>query len=84
MARPQVNQIKQALDNLFTDKIDVSNIRSTNPEDIKKQFYSRALAAYSLHILASVPVQDAANSITDSFDDNGIDAVYYDESQNTL
>jgi hypothetical protein len=84
MARPQVNHIKQALDNLFTDKIDLTNIRSTNPEDIKKQFYSRALAAYSLHILASVPVQDAANSITDSFDDNGIDAVYYDESQNTL
>jgi hypothetical protein len=84
MARPQVNHIKQALENLFTDKIDLSNIRSTNPDDIKKQFYSRALAAYSLHILASVPVQDAANSITDSFDDNGIDAVYYDESQNTL
>jgi hypothetical protein len=84
MARPHVNHIKQALDNLFTDKIDLTNIRSTNPEDIKKQFYSRALAAYSLHILASVPVQDAANSITDSFDDNGIDAVYYDESQNTL
>ncbi len=84
MARPQVNHIRQALDNLFTDKIDLTNIKSTNPEDIKKQFYSRALAAYSLHILASVPVQDAANSITDSFDDNGIDAVYYDESQNTL
>lgn len=84
MARPQVNHIKQALDNLFTDKIDLTNIKSTNPDDIKKQFYSRALAAYSLHILASVPVQDAANSITDSFDDNGIDAVYYDESQNTL
>lgn len=84
MARPQVNHIKQALDNLFTDKIDLSNIKSTNNDDIKKQFYSRALAAYSLHILASVPVDDAANAITDSYDDNGIDAVYYDESQNTL
>ncbi len=84
MARPQVNHIRQALDNLFTDKIDLTDIRSTVPEDIKKQFYSRALAAYSLHIIASVPVDDAAKAITDSYDDNGIDAVYYDEQQNTL
>lgn len=84
MARPQVNHIKQALDNLFTDKIDLSDIKSSKPEDIQKQFYSRALAAFSLHILASVPIDEAANTVTDTFDDNGIDAVYYDERQNTI
>jgi len=84
MARPQVNHIKQALENLFTDKIDLSDIKTTNEEDIKKQFLSRALAAYSLYILASITVDDAAKSITDTYDDNGIDAVYYDEQQNTL
>lgn len=84
MARPQVNHIKQALDNLFTDKINLNDIKTTNVDDIKKQFYSRAFAAYSLHILASLSVDDAAKSITDSYDDNGIDAVYYDEQQNTI
>jgi hypothetical protein len=84
MSRIQVNHIKTALDNLFTDKIDLTNIKSKNPEDIKKQFYSRALAAYALHIIASTSVDDAAQSVTDSYDDNGIDAVYYDEQHNTL
>jgi len=84
MSRIQVNHIKTALDNLFTDKIDLSDIKSTNPEDIKKQFYSRALAAYSLHIIASTTVDDAAISVTDTYDDNGIDAIFYDEQHNTL
>lgn len=84
MARPQVNHIKIALDNLFADKIDLSDIKSTKPDDIKKQFYSRALAAYSIYILASVSVEEAAKSITDSYDDNGIDAIYYDEQMSTI
>lgn len=84
MSRIQVNHIKTALDNLFIDKIDLSDIINPKPEDVKKQFYSRALAAYSLHIIASAPIEDAANSITDSFDDNGIDAIYYDEQHNIL
>ncbi|MBX2991052.1 MAG: hypothetical protein KF749_07770 [Bacteroidetes bacterium] len=84
MARPQVNHIKQALDNLFTGKIDLTDIVNSRPEDLTRQFHSRALAAYSLHILASVPVDEAAKSITDSYDDNGIDAVYFDEQQNTI
>lgn len=84
MARPHVNHIKLALDKLFTDKIDLNDINGQNSDAIKKQFYTRALAAYSLHILASVPIQEAADAITDGFDDNGIDAIYYDDSQNTL
>jgi hypothetical protein len=84
MSRIQVNHIRTALDNLFTDKIDLMDIKSPNPEDIKKQFYSRALAAYSLHIIASAPIDDAANSVTDTYDDNGIDAIYYDEQHNIL
>ena len=84
MSRIQVNHIKTALDNLFTDKIDLSDISSSKPEDVKKQFYSRALAAYSLHIIAFAPIIEAAKSVTDTFDDNGIDAIYYDEQHNIL
>jgi hypothetical protein len=84
MSRIQVNHIKTALDNLFINKIDLSDISSSKPEDVKKHFYSRALAAYSLHIIASAPIDDAAKSVTDTFDDNGIDAIYYDEQHNIL
>lgn len=84
MSRIQVNHIRTALDNLFTDKIDLTDIKRTNPDDMKKRFYSRALAAYSLHIIASAPIDDAANSVTDTYDDNAIDAIYYDEQHNIL
>jgi hypothetical protein len=84
MSRIQVNHIKTALDNLFTDRINLTDINNINPEEVKKQFYSRALAAYSLHIMASISVEEASEAITDSFDDNGIDAIYFDVQQNTL
>ena len=84
MSRIQVNHIRTALDKLFTDKIDLTDIKSPKAEDIKKQFYSRALAAYSLHIIASATIEDAAKSVTDTYDDNGIDAIYYDQQHNTL
>lgn len=84
MSRIQVNHIKQALDNLFSDKIDISDIKSKNPEEIKKNFYSRALAAYALHINASVSIEESANAVTDGYNDNGIDAIFYDNQQNIL
>lgn len=84
MSRIQVNHIKTALENLFNDKIDISDATGRTPEEKHKQFLSRALAAYSLHILGSIPVEIASNSITDTFDDNGIDAIHYDEQHNTI
>jgi AIPR protein len=84
MSKVHVNHIRTALDNLFADKIDISDATSVKPEEIKQQFYSRALAAYALHIVASASIDEAALAITDSFDDNGIDAVFYDEQHNIL
>lgn len=43
MARPQVNHIKQALDNLFTGKIDLTDINNTDPDDVKKTILLKSI-----------------------------------------
>lgn len=47
-------------------------------------FDSRAQAAFSLCITAKIPPASAADAIVDTFDDNGIDAIYYDPDDKIL
>ena len=84
MAKPQVTQIKILLDNLFKNKIDLSDYSKKSDEEKITVFYSRALAAYYLHSKADIDVISAANCVTDGYNDNGIDAIYYDEPHSTL
>lgn len=79
-----VNRIKTALDKTFDGKIDLTDIASRPVDEIRKSFYSRALAAYSLFSIADISIEEAANSITDGFDDNGIDAVFFDKNSKNL
>lgn len=85
MSKLIVNRIKNYLDKTFKGKIDLSGLNpKTSEEDKQKIFFSRALAAYTLTIEAIADVDIAASSITDGFDDNGIDAIYYDRSAKIL
>lgn len=80
-----VNRIKNYIDKTFKGKIDLSDLNpKVSESDKQKNFLSRALAAYALTIEAIADVDAAAASITDGFDDNGIDAIYYDRSAKTL
>lgn len=76
-----LNQIKNKITTLFDGKIDLSDVKSA---DQHNHFLTRALAAYSLHYLAQAEVESAAKAITDGFDDNGIDAIYYDARERRL
>ena len=80
----QIKQIDSEITNLFEDRIDMSDYEKKKLNEKQLAFKSRALAAYSLHILAGVSSQQAADSIVDGFDDNGIDALLFQKSQNTL
>ena len=80
----QIKQIDSELTSLFDDKIDMSDYGQKKQNEKQLAFKSRALAAYSLHILAGVSSHQAAESIVDGFDDNGIDALFFQKSQNTL
>lgn len=75
-----ISRIKNFLDKTFTNKIDMSDLSSRPKNDQEKNFYSRALCSYALLITAGSDIEGAANAITDGFDDNGIDAIYFDKN----
>lgn len=79
-----VNQLKSRLKGLFADQIDLSDCKDKSPDDVELNFLSRALAAYAVHHLIDMAPTAAANTIVDGYDDNGIDAIAYDESQSKL
>ncbi|MCM0592111.1 MAG: AIPR family protein [Gloeotrichia echinulata DVL01] len=58
--------------------------RNWKPEDHYKNRLSRSLAAFAIANLADVTPAQAANSIINGENDNGIDAVYFDRIQNFL
>jgi len=85
MSKLIVNRIKNYLDKTFKGKIDLSDIPAgVSEEDKQKSFLSRALAGYALTVEAVASVDTASASVTDGFDDNGIDAIYYDKSARIL
>src|SRR5690349_15536160 len=85
MSKLIINRIKNYINKTFNGKIDLSDLSpKTSEDDKQKNFLSRALAAYTLTIEAIADVDIAASSVTDGFDDNGIDAIYYDRSVKTL
>lgn len=75
-----LNQIKSHFKQKFTDLIDLSDYNNKSETDKENVFLSRSLAAFSLVILNNLSYEDAAKSITDGNQDNGIDAIYFDKN----
>lgn len=82
MSKLHVNHLKAKLIETYSDKIDVSDARSD--EEKENFLLTRAYAAYTLQVLAMLDVTVAATTITDGFDDNGIDALYFDRRNKEL
>jgi hypothetical protein len=79
-----VNQIKTQVIKLFSEIVDLSDIGNP-PQEMRDNFLiTRGIAAYSIHYLAGASPQDAADAITDAGNDNGIDALYFDEANKRL
>ncbi len=79
MSEIHVHRIRSFLDREFKDLIDLSDVKNRNENEILKHFLSRSQAALALSKVAGIKKELAANSIIDGFDDNGIDAIHYDE-----
>lgn len=77
----EINRIKVRLHKLFDGLISPKDDMGRETE---AKFLSRALAAYILVDLTDCTPHAAANSVTDGFHDNGIDALYYDRSSRRL
>lgn len=77
MSRLHVRQIATKIIELFGNKVDISDIQDPQSEEGKSRCLTRYLAAYAVMNYAQTSEIDAANSIVDGYNDNGIDAFYY-------
>lgn len=84
MIELHIRRIKRYFDNNICSHVDMSDYFEINNVNKENALYSRALAAFSLMVLSQCTVDDATAAITDGFDDNGIDAVFFDRTSNKL
>lgn len=75
-------RVQTKLDELFDERIDLSDAKST--EDNHNKFYTRSIAALAISMQCGIDYDVAAQSITDGYHDMGIDAVYNDTTQKKL
>lgn len=75
-------RVQSKLDELFTNKIDLTD--TTNEEERQNKYYTRAIAALAIVMRCGIDYDSAAKTITDGYHDMGIDAVYNDVSQKKL
>ena len=80
----QLRQIQNELARTLIDEIDISDMKNKSEQDLEKIRLSRSYAAYSLISLASAEIDVAIQAIVDGYEDNGIDAIFYDEYENIL
>lgn len=71
-----INQICQKIKDLFIAELDVSDLNFTDKERENK-ILTRCLAAYAIYCSIECTTTEAAQSVVDGGDDNGIDAIYY-------
>lgn len=83
MSALHLNQINKRLETQIFAHIDMSDQRegTVSFEDMKR---SRALAAYIVHHFTDCKPEEAARSVVDGSGDNGIDAIYFHESEEKL
>ncbi|HEX4959938.1 MAG TPA: AIPR family protein [Thermoanaerobaculia bacterium] len=84
MSIVHVRHIKTALESRFRSSVDLTDCATMRQDQVQMMFLSRSLAAFSLAHLCEVDDETAAGYVTDGFDDNGIDAIYFDHDDLTL
>ena len=79
----QLRRIETKINEILCPKIDIADL---NLEDPGRQahLYSRALAALAVMKSSNVDAETAAKSVTDGYNDLGIDAVFNDTDQKRL
>jgi hypothetical protein len=84
MSQHTLTRILGVLERQFDNRIDMSDWNGRPPDDAKSAFLSRAVAALCVKALAGIDADLAARSITDGFNDNGIDAIFFDQKKDIL
>jgi hypothetical protein len=84
MSRLHLRHLKNRFEETYSDLIDMSDVRDKSLEDRNKRFLTRAFAAYTIQSLGGIDKKVTAESVVDGYDDNGLDALYYDEKSKIL
>lgn len=79
-----VEQIKAKITTVYNGLIDISDWQTHSEAAQESAFLTRAQAAYALMINANLTAELSAASVTDSGQDNGIDAIYYNDIDKIL
>lgn len=79
-----IRRIKSFLTKEFDSLIDLSDVKSKGHEEQENYLLTRSLAACILAFMAEIDKKAAADCVIDDYDDNGIDAIYYDEETNIV
>ena len=83
MSQLKVKQIKSKLLAMFESHLDLTDLSATDKEREQKVL-SRCLAALAIYLQAGCSEVDAAASVWDGSDDNGIDAAYFDQTESRV
>ena len=83
MSTLKVKQIKSRLLEMFEEHLDLSDL---NPKDSEREnkILSRCLAAFAIYAQASCSAEEAAASVWDGTDDNGVDAAFLDANESRV
>ena len=79
-----LNILKSKLEKDFVPHLPELLGKERPKEDQDKKQHSRAFSGFVLHKMLNVGIADAAQSVVDDFDDNGLDSIYYDTTSKTL
>jgi hypothetical protein len=84
MSAVHIRHIRLSLEKDFRSLVDMVDYVGKPKDKEGDAFLTRAQAAFSLVITAKIAPSIAASSVVDSFDDNGIDAIYFDPDEKLL
>lgn len=81
---PQVRQVRDYLLENLKDFIDMRGSTRKSEQDQEVLLLSRSLAAFSMMHLTGTTPEEAGGSLIDGKDDNGIDAIFFNEEEKAL
>jgi hypothetical protein len=73
-----------ALDSMYKDFVDMADVRKEPADEYRAKFLTRALAAFCVASLTECTPKEAGASITDGYNDQGLDAIHFDASDKTV
>lgn len=79
-----IMRIRSTLEKRYLGKIDLKDYEGKPAKEKESAFLTRSLSAFALAQLAGINDNLAAACVVDGYDDNGIDAIYYDNTDNKV